>query len=107
MENVLGVYKRPYDPLLPVVCLDETSKQLIGETRTPICASPGQKARYDYEYKRNGVANIFMMSEPLAGQRHVRVPLRGISARRGQAYCGSLGDSFYAKARKLVEYGRN
>ena len=61
MEDVLDVYKRPYDPKRPNVCLDETSKQLIGETRTPVPAGPGQPARYDYEYKRNGVANLFMM----------------------------------------------
>ena len=63
------MYKRPYDPKRPNVCLDETSKQLIGETRTPVPTSPGQLARYDYEYKRNGVANLFMMFEPLIGKR--------------------------------------
>src|ERR1035437_9894416 len=73
MEDVLEVYKRPYDPKRPVVCLDETSKQLIGEVETPVLAAPGQVAHYDYEYVRNGVANIFMISEPLAGQREVEV----------------------------------
>ncbi len=67
MEDVLEVYKRPYDPKRPLVCLDETSKQLIGEVQTPVPAAPGQVAHYDYEYVRNGVANIFMISEPLAG----------------------------------------
>ena len=101
MEDVLDVYKRPYDPLLPVVCLDETSKQLIGETRTPICASPGQKARYDYEYKRNGVANIFMMSEPLAGQRHVRVTER--RTRQDWAECvRELVDRLYPQTERIV-----
>jgi hypothetical protein len=60
MEDVLEVYQRPHDPMRPVVCLDETSKQLISETRVPIAAKPGQVARYDYEYERNGTANIFM-----------------------------------------------
>jgi hypothetical protein len=59
MEDVLEVYKRTYDPKRPVVCLDETSKQLIGEAIVPVSALPGQVARYDYEYVRNGVANIF------------------------------------------------
>lgn len=73
MEDVLEVYQRPYDPKRPVVCLDETSKQLVGETRNPIPAKPGTPAREDYEYIRNGVANLFMLFEPLAGWRHVEV----------------------------------
>ena len=73
MEDVLEVYKRPYDPKRPVVCLDETSKQLIGEVARPGPAAPGQVAHYDYEYVRKGVANLFMISEPLAGQREVEV----------------------------------
>jgi hypothetical protein len=76
MEDVLEVYKRPYDPQRPVVCLDETSKQLIGETRTPVSGSPGRVAHYDSEYIRKGVANLFMMFEPLAGQRNVEVSER-------------------------------
>jgi len=73
MEDVLEVYHRPHDPDRPVVCLDETSKQLIVETRVPIPAKPGQPARYDYEYQRNGTANLFMMFAPLEGWRHVEV----------------------------------
>jgi len=73
MEDVLEVYQRPYDCKRPQVCLDEASKQLIGETCTPIPASPGREAREDYEYVRNGTANLFMMFEPLAGRRHVTV----------------------------------
>ena len=73
MEDVLEVYKRPYDGKRPVVCFDETSKQLVGEVATPAPAAPGQVAHYDYEYVRNGVANIFMIFEPLAGQRDVAV----------------------------------
>ena len=72
MEDVLEVYQRPHDPRRPLVCLDETSKQLIIETRAPIAAKPGQPARHDYEYERNGVANLlFMMFAPLEGWRHV------------------------------------
>jgi hypothetical protein len=67
MEDILDVYQRPYDPLIPVVCIDETNKQLIKETRIP-CA-PGQPEKADYEYERNGVADIFMIFEPLSGKR--------------------------------------
>jgi DDE superfamily endonuclease len=73
MEDVLEVYHRPHDPACPVVCVDETSKQLIVETRKPIPAKPGRPARYDYEYERNGTANLFMMFAPLDGWRNVKV----------------------------------
>jgi hypothetical protein len=73
MEDVLEVYKLPYNEKRPVICLDETNRQLIGETQTPRPVQPGQPALYDYEYVRNGVGNIFMMSEPLAGRREVKV----------------------------------
>jgi hypothetical protein len=73
MEDVLEVYQRPHDPARPLVCLDETSKQLIVETRAPIPAKPGQPKRHDYEYERNGVANLFMLFAPLEGWRHVKV----------------------------------
>lgn len=73
MEDVLDVYHRPHDPRRPVVCMDETSKQLVRETRSPIPAAPGRPARVDYEYERNGVANLFMFVEPLTGWRHVTV----------------------------------
>jgi hypothetical protein len=76
MEKVLEVYKRPYDAKRPVVCMDESPKQLIGETKTPIAAKPGSEEKYDYEYVRNGVCNIFMSSEPLAGKRFVKVTER-------------------------------
>jgi hypothetical protein len=69
MEDVLEVYKRPYDRLRPVVCMDETSKQLIGETRRPVDAEPGKPRRVDYEYERKGVADLFMFFEPLRGWR--------------------------------------
>lgn len=76
MEMVLDVYKRPYDQQFPVVCMDESPRQLVGETRTPIPAEPGRPARYDYEYKRHGVCNIFMANEPLAGKRMVKLTER-------------------------------
>jgi len=73
MEDVLDLYAEPYDPKRPKVNFDETSKQLIGETRQPLPAQPGHAARYDYEYKRNGTRNIFLLCEPQAGWRHVAV----------------------------------
>lgn len=76
MERVLDVYKRPFDPLHPVVCMDESPKQLIGEVRPPVPASPGQPAKQDYEYRRVGVCNIFLACEPLAGKRLVTITER-------------------------------
>ena len=76
MEDVLEVYHRPYDEKRPLVCLDEASKQLIGETVQPLPAEPGQPERFDYEYVRNGTVNLFMISEPLLGWRHVEVTQR-------------------------------
>ena len=73
MEDVLETYHRPRDPDRPLVCLDETSKQLVAETRAPIPPKPGQPARHDYEYQRNGVANLFMIFAPLEGWRRVEV----------------------------------
>jgi hypothetical protein len=76
MEQVLDVYKRPYDPLRPVVCMDESPRQLIRETRVPLPGGPGVAERYDYEYERCGVCNVFLAVEPLAGQRMVKVTER-------------------------------
>jgi transposase len=76
MEQVLDVYKRPYDPQFPVVCMDESPRQLIDEIRTPTTCSPGKPSRYDYEYKRCGTCNIFMGNEPLTGTRMVEVTKR-------------------------------
>jgi hypothetical protein len=73
MEDVLEVYHLPYDPDYPVVCMDESCKQLIGEVREPIPCEPGKPARVDDEYVRNGVAEIFIEVEPLAGKRHVEI----------------------------------
>ena len=76
MEDVLDVYKRPFDPVRPLVCMDECPKQLIGETRLPIMGQPGQPERYDTEYIRNGTCNLFMFSAPLLGWRRVDVTER-------------------------------
>ena len=73
MEDVLEVYQRPYDPRRPQVCFDESSKQLVGEVTPSTLPQPGQPAREDYEYVRNGTANLFMLSEPLQGWREVKV----------------------------------
>ena len=73
MEQVLDVYRRPYDPARPVVCMDETPRQLIRETRETLAARPGRPARHDYEYQRCGTCNVFMATEPLAGKRTTKV----------------------------------
>ena len=101
MEDVLEVYKRPYDPKRPVVCLDETSKQLIGEVRMPVAAAPGQVAHDDYEYVRHGVANLFMIFEPLAGQRDVQVTDR--RTKKDYAQClRNISDRMYPDAEQIV-----
>ena len=101
MEDVLEVYKRPYDPKRPVVCLDETSKQLIGEVARPLLAAPGQVAHYDYEYVRKGVANLFMIFEPLAGQRDVEVTER--RTKKDYAKClQKIADTMYPDAEVIV-----
>ena len=76
MERVLDVYKRPYDPKFPVICMDESPRQLIDEVKTPIPGAPGRAARHDYEYRRHGVCNVFMANEPLAGKRMVKITER-------------------------------
>jgi hypothetical protein len=101
MEDVLEVYHRPHDPDRPVVCVDETSKQLIAETRVPIPAKPGQPKRYDYEYERNGTANLFMMFAPLEGWRHVKVTDRHTAIDYAQVL-KELSDTHYPGASKIV-----
>ena len=76
MESVLEVYQRSYHPDFPVVCLDESPKQLVQETIEPMTVEPGQVQRYDYQYERNGVANLFMLCEPMTGKRQVKVTER-------------------------------
>src|SRR3954467_14322397 len=101
MEDVLEVYQRPHDPECPLVCLDETSKQLIAETRVPVPAKPGRPARHDYEYERNGTANLFMMFAPLEGWRHVEVTDRhtGVDYAR---VLKDLSDGHFPTAKKIV-----
>jgi len=79
MEDILDLYAEPYDPKRPVICFDETCKQLIQETRRPLPAHPGQIERYDYEHRRNGTRNLFMFLQPLVGKRHVTVTHRRTS----------------------------
>src|ERR1700730_19173240 len=101
MEEVLEVYRRPHDPKRPLICLDETSKQLISETRAPIPMKPGSPARYDYEYQRNGVANLFMMFAPLEGSRHVKVTNRHTAVDYAHAL-KDLGEIHFLNAKKIV-----
>ena len=101
MEDVLEVYQRPHDPAFPVVCLDETSKQLIAETRVPIAAKPRRTARFDYEYQRNGTANLFMMFAPLEGWRHVKVTDRHAAVDFAQVL-KELSDTHFPEARKIA-----
>lgn len=101
MEDVLDVYTRPYDPLRPQICLDEASRQLLGEVTAPLPAAPGQPARQDYEYVRGGVCNCFLACEPLAGRRHVTVSDR--RTRLDFAHClKDLVDVRYPEAEVLV-----
>jgi hypothetical protein len=101
MEDVLEVYQRPHDPEQPLVCVDETSKQLIAETRVPITAKPGRAVRYDYEYRRNGTANLFMMFAPLEGWRHVKVTDRHTALDYAQVL-KELSDTHFPNATKIV-----
>ncbi len=101
MEDVLEVYHRPHDPKYPVVCVDETSKQLISETRVPIKAKPGRPARHDYEYERNGTANLFMMFAPLEGWRHVEVTDRHTAVDFAHIL-GDLSDTNFPAAKRIV-----
>jgi len=101
MEDILEVYQRPYDPQRPLVCLDETSKQLIAETRVPIAAKPGRPGRHDYEYRRNGTANLFMMFAPLEGWRHVKVTDRHTAVDYAQVL-KELSDTHFPGSAKIV-----
>jgi transposase len=101
MEDVLAVYTRPRDPDRPLVCLDETSKQLIAETRVPIPMKPGRPARCDYEYARNGTANLFMMFAPLEGWRHVKVTDRHTAVDYAHVL-KDLADTHFATAKVIV-----
>jgi len=101
MEDVLEVYQRPYDPAYPMVCLDESNRQLIEETRTALPVKPGEGRKVDYEYRRNGVVDFFMMFEPLAGRRHVEI--RTSRKRVDSAYCiQQLVGVYYPECEKIV-----
>ena len=101
MEDVLEVYHRPPDPARPVVCVDEASKQLVGEIRSPVPAAPGRPERYDSEYVRNGTANLFVAFEPLAGWR--RVDVTDARCRADWAwFVRDLVDGRYEGAEKVV-----
>lgn len=101
MEDVLDVYARPYDKRFPVVCMDESSVQLIGEVSTPIPAAPGHPKLVDDEYVRNGVASIFMEVEPLGGKRHVEITERRTRVDWAHFIKGML-DERYCDAEKVV-----
>jgi len=101
MEDVLTVYKRTFNPAEPLVCMDETSKQLTIETRCPVPAAPGRAERYDYEYERNGVCNLFMFFEPLSGKRQVAVTDRRTKA-DWAIQIKQLLDVHYPEAQKVT-----
>jgi hypothetical protein len=101
MEDVLDVYHRPIDPKRPLICLDEASKQLIGEVAQPVPAGPGRPERIDYEYTRNGTANLFMVSEPLTGWRHVEVTERRTAVDFAELV-RDLVEEVYPDAEKVV-----
>ncbi len=101
MEDVLEVYTRPHDPDRPLVCLDETSRPLIAETRMPIPMKPGRPVRCDYEYERNGVANLFMAFAPLEGWRHVAVTDRRASTEYAQVL-KDISDVQFPDAARIV-----
>lgn len=101
MEDVLDIYQRAYDAKFPVLCMDETSKQLIGEVRQPLPMRPGQPECYDSEYQRNGVANIFMGFEPLTGQSVVQVTDHRTAVDWAH-YMRFLMDTYYASAEKIL-----
>jgi hypothetical protein len=101
MEDVLSVYTRTRDRDRPVVCLDETSKQLVAETRLPVAMQSGQPARVDYEYERNGTANLFMMFAPIEGWRQVKVTDRRTAVDYAYAL-KDLADAHFAQAATIV-----
>jgi hypothetical protein len=102
MEQVLEVYKRPYDAKHPVVCMDEQPKQLISETRKPVPAAPGQPARVDYEYVREGVCNAWMFVEPLGGWRDVAVTARKTSVDWAQQVRRVVDDPRFSEAERIT-----
>jgi len=100
MEMVLDIYKLPYDPAYPVLCMDESPKQLIKETKQPIQARPGNVLKYDYEYERCGVCSIFMASEPLKGKRYVKITER--KTKREWAFFIEEISNHYKDAKQII-----
>ena len=101
MEDVLEVYRRPYDPQHPLICMDEMPKQLLTDTRETMPVQPGKAERFDYEYKRGGVADVFMLFEPLAGKRHIEIT----DQRRRVEWAEVMrivADELYPEAEKIV-----
>jgi hypothetical protein len=101
MEDVLEVYKHPYDAKKPLICMDEMPKQILSDTRDPLPACPGKPVREDYEYQREGVANVFMLFEPLVGKRQIEVT----DQRRRVEWAEvmrKVSDEFYPDAEKIV-----
>lgn len=101
MEDVLEVYKQPYDPKRPLICIDEMPKQLLMDIQEPLPSLPGQPERSDYEYKRGGVADLFMLFEPLAGKRHIETR----DQRRRLEWADVMqivSDVLYPEAEKIV-----
>lgn len=101
MESVLDVYKMPYSKTVPVVCMDESPKQLIRETRISIPIKRGSETKSDYEYERCGVANIFMANEPLAGKRYVKVTDRKTKTDWAM-FIKEIADFHYPSAKKII-----
>jgi len=101
MEDVLSVYKRPYDPRRPQVCVDEISKQLVGEVRPPLPLQPGHPHRQDHEYVRNGVVNLFMLAQPLTGCTHVKITERRTKVDWAHLM-RNLVDDYYPEAEMMV-----
>ena len=101
MEDVLAVYKRPYDPKRPVVCMDESSKQLLADIQTALPIKPGEVQRYDYEYERQGVANLFMFFAPLENKRRIKITDHRCRKDWAEAM-KELSDQDYPDAEKIV-----
>lgn len=101
MEDVLDVYKRPYDEKRPVVCMDELNKQTVKETRLPVPVKPGEVQKYDTEYERNGTSNIFLSFEPLKGKRHLKVTHQRTKIDWAR-YIKELVDEHYPQAEKII-----
>jgi hypothetical protein len=101
METVLALYSRPYDGQYPVVCMDELNKQLVSETRQPLPARPGKPARYDFEYRRAGVANAFILFEPLGNRRTLTIQAQR-THREWALFMKDLVDVHYPSAKRIT-----